>query len=82
MKILIAPDKFKGSLSALEFCTTVEARIRAELCDAEVTSLPLADGGDGTIAVVNHYLQGTEIQTEVNDPVSYTHLTLSTIYSV
>ncbi len=68
MKILIAPDKFKGSLSALEFCDIVGDTIRLHHPKAEIILLPLADGGDGTIEVVNHYLQGKQIMAEVNDP--------------
>ncbi len=80
MKILIAPDKFKGSLSAQEFCEVVNAAIRSVLPQAETISLPLADGGDGTIEVVNHYLRGTQIITEVNDPL-FRKIKASYLYS-
>ena len=52
MKIVLAPDKYKGSLSGLEFCNIV-APILKQTVNAEVINVPLADGGDGTIEVVN-----------------------------
>ena len=68
MKFVIAPDKFKGSLSAIDFCKVVAKGIHQVLPNAEIIQLPLADGGDGTIAIVNHYLNGKIIECNVNDP--------------
>ncbi|RZV69049.1 MAG: glycerate kinase [Flavobacteriaceae bacterium] len=68
MKIILAPDKFKGSLTGLEFCDEVEGVLRSKLPHAEILRVPLADGGDGTIEVVNHYLKGKTIRTEVSNP--------------
>ena len=67
MKIVIAPDKFKGSLSSLEFCSAVEKGI-GRICDqVEILKLPLADGGDGTIEIANYYLGGSIVEVEVNN---------------
>jgi glycerate kinase len=49
-RILIAPDKFKGTLSAAEVAAHLGAGIRSVLPDAEVVAVPVADGGDGTLA--------------------------------
>lgn len=49
-RVLIAADKFKGSLTALEVAEHVTAGIRKARPDAEVEALPVADGGDGTVA--------------------------------
>jgi glycerate kinase len=49
MKIVIAPDKFKGSLPAAEVAAAIAAGLRAELPAAELVSIPVADGGDGTV---------------------------------
>lgn len=49
MKILIAPDSFKGSLSATQFCQIATEAILALYPDAQIHSLPLADGGEGTV---------------------------------
>ena len=48
MKIIVAPDSFKGSLTAGEFCEICEKTLKELLQDAEVLSMPLADGGEGT----------------------------------
>ena len=68
MKIVLSPDKFKNSLTGLEFCDAVEAGIKAITPDVEIVKLPLADGGDGTIEVVNYYLKGEVINVEVSNP--------------
>lgn len=68
MKIILAPDKFKGSLTGIEFCTIIEPILKSKL-NAEVIKLPLADGGDGTIEVINYYLKGKTIQKKVNNPI-------------
>ncbi len=49
MKILVAPDKFKGSLTALEAAQAMERGARKAVTDARVVLVPLADGGEGTI---------------------------------
>ncbi len=69
MKFVIAPDKYKGSLTAFEFCNAVEEGINLALEKAEIVKMPLADGGDGTIDVVKHYLKGDIVKVKVNDPL-------------
>ena len=49
MKILIAPDKFKGSMRASDVAARVAAGISSVAPDAEVIAVPVADGGDGTL---------------------------------
>ncbi|WP_242117290.1 glycerate kinase [Aestuariivivens sediminicola] len=68
MRIVIAPDKFKGSLTAGQFCNAVEEGIRRVKDDITLIKLPLADGGDGTIEVVNYYLNGETIRIQVSNP--------------
>ncbi len=68
-KIILAPDKFKGSLTGMEFCDAVERGIRKHTSDVEIIKLPLADGGDGTIEVLNFYLEGEMNSIEVHDPL-------------
>jgi len=68
MKFVLAPDKFKGSLTGDEFCMAVEEGIKEILPGAKIIELPLADGGDGTIAVINFYLKGDVIELSVMDP--------------
>ena len=68
MKIILAPDKYKGSLTGLEFCNIIAPILTASL-HAEVVIVPLADGGDGTIEVVNYYLKGEVIHVNVTNPI-------------
>jgi glycerate 2-kinase len=48
-RIVIAPDKFKGSVTATQVAVAIAAGLRAELPGAELVTLPVADGGDGTV---------------------------------
>lgn len=50
MKVLVASDKFKGSLSTVEVAAHVAAGLRAAVPGITVVALPVADGGDGTVA--------------------------------
>ena len=50
MRIIIAPDKFKGSLSAVEAAAAIGRGVTRARPDAEVVLLPVADGGEGTVA--------------------------------
>src|SRR5213078_974428 len=52
MKILIAPDKFKGSLSAREVAENIAAGLRDVLPGAKIDMVPMADGGEGTAEVI------------------------------
>ena len=52
MRILIAPDSFKGSLSALAAAEAMARGVRAVFPEAEVALLPIADGGEGTVAAL------------------------------
>lgn len=49
-RVLVAADKFKGSLTAVEVAERVTAGLRRAVPDLEVEALPVADGGDGTVA--------------------------------
>lgn len=69
MKILIAPDKFKGSLTALEVCEITEDSIQNILPDAQITKIPLADGGEGSLDVIEKSIKFNRVYLEVNDPL-------------
>jgi glycerate 2-kinase len=49
MKIVVAPDKFKGSLPATQVAAAIAAGLRAALPGAELVTVPVADGGEGTV---------------------------------
>ncbi|NPD46263.1 glycerate kinase [Lentimicrobium sp. S6] len=69
-KIIIAPDKFKGALSGLQFCDIVEEALKKHLDSVEIKKLPLADGGDGTVEVLEYYMGGERVEVEVHDPLA------------
>jgi glycerate 2-kinase len=56
MRILIAPDAFKGSLTAVQAATAMAAGIRDAISNAGIEMLPLADGGEGTLDVLFPYV--------------------------
>src|SRR5690349_12661016 len=59
MKILVAPNALKGSVDALGAAKAIASGLRRALPDATIVPLPIADGGDGTAAVLAHALGGT-----------------------
>ena len=69
MKIVVAPDKFKGSLSGIEFCNAVEKGLKKAISNCEVVKMPLADGGDGTFEILNYHLKGEKMAITVKDPL-------------
>ncbi|MFS4482485.1 glycerate kinase [Hyunsoonleella sp. 2307UL5-6] len=69
MKIVLAPDKFKGTLTGIQFCAAVEEGIKEVIPNTEIIKLPLADGGDGTIEILEYHLKGKRIKVKVNDPL-------------
>lgn len=69
MKIIIAPDSFKGSLSALEVCKNVEKGIRKVLDYAEIVNVPMADGGEGTVQSLVDATGGQIINLKVKGPL-------------
>jgi glycerate kinase len=49
MKIVVAPDKFKGSLPATQVAAAIAVGLHAGLPGAEIVTIPVADGGEGTV---------------------------------
>jgi glycerate kinase len=69
VNILVAPDKFKGSLSAVEVCQAVEQGLSASGIKHALTAVPMADGGEGTFDLLLHYFKGTRYSVTVTDPL-------------
>jgi glycerate kinase len=69
MKILIAPDKFKGSLSAREVAENIGKGLRDVLPDTRIDIVPMADGGEGTAEVICDALEGKWVTTRAHDPL-------------
>ena len=69
MRIVIAPDSYKESLTALEVATEIEAGFREVFPDADYLKLPLADGGEGTVAAMVAATGGRLVEVEVTGPL-------------
>lgn len=69
MKVTVAMDSFKGSLTSTEAGEAVKRGILKACPDAEVTVLPLADGGEGTLDCIAPYIGGEEIRLKVAGPL-------------
>ncbi|HWN65951.1 MAG TPA: glycerate kinase [Candidatus Binatus sp.] len=69
MRILIAPDKFKGSLRAREVAENIATGLRDILPDAKIDIAPMADGGEGTAEVICDALGGSWVSCAAHDPL-------------
>ena len=69
MKIVLAPDSFKESLTALQVCDAMEQGIRLLDSTIEIIKIPLADGGEGTVATLIASTQGTCYNVNVTGPL-------------
>jgi len=69
MRILIAADKFKGSLTQREACDAIAAGIRRVKPDADIDLCPLADGGEGTVDAIVTATGGKTVSFEVCGPL-------------
>jgi glycerate kinase len=67
MRILIAPDKFKGSLSAREVADHIAIGLRDRLPNAIIRNLPMADGGEGTAEVICEACGGEWVTCAAHD---------------
>lgn len=69
MKIVLAPNALKGSLTAAQAADAMRAAIADELPEAEVYSCPVADGGDGLLDALSAQLQCEQHNVTVNGPL-------------
>ncbi|HAS73587.1 MAG TPA: glycerate kinase [Clostridiales bacterium UBA8960] len=69
MYVIIIPDSFKGTLSSTKVIDRIHAGLRRHFKDLEVTEIPIADGGEGTVHALVHALGGTEYTCDVQDPL-------------
>jgi glycerate 2-kinase len=67
--ILIAPDKFKGTMSANEFCQAVESSLRQKWPGLKLVSLPLSDGGEGFLDTMVKTADLSFLDAPVHDPL-------------
>jgi glycerate kinase len=77
LKIVVAPNSFKGSLSASQAAAAIARGVRAALPDAEVLEIPVADGGEGTVEALVSARKGSyrsvEVEGPLGDPVQATY---------
>lgn len=69
MKILVAPDSFKGSLTSPQAAEIIKDAVSTVKTAAQFTLCPLADGGEGTAEAFTKALNGNFIKCEVHDPL-------------
>ena len=69
MKIIIAPDSFKGSLTAREAASAIELGVHAAIPDAKIDTIPLSDGGEGTLEALVSSTKGKFRKAQAVDPL-------------
>ena len=69
MKIVIASDSFKGSMSSLDVATAASAGVIEVYPDSEIVSVNVADGGEGTVEAIVNALGGEIVKVQVSDPL-------------
>ncbi|MGG1658607.1 glycerate kinase family protein [Brevibacillus sp. NRS-1366] len=79
MKMIIAPDSFKGSLSAPEAAIAIEAGIKKVLPDAHTVLVPVADGGEGTMESLITSTYGRRVEVDVTGPM---HVPVKAAYGI
>lgn len=67
-KVILVPDSFKGTMSSVEVCRIMAAAVHTHYPDAEVVSLPVADGGEGSVDAFLAATGGERIPVEVTGP--------------
>ena len=74
LKVVVAPNAFKGTLTATEAAAAIARGVREVFPDAEVVEVPVADGGDGTVEALvsaNHGdYRAAQVEGPLGDPVS------------
>jgi glycerate 2-kinase len=69
VRILIAPDKFKGALNAREVAENIAKGLRDALPDAKIDIVPMADGGEGTAEAICEARGGSWLKCKAHDPI-------------
>jgi glycerate kinase len=69
MKIVIAPDSFKESLTAMEVAAAIEAGFREIFPEAQYQKVPVADGGEGTVQAMIDATGGKRVELAVTGPL-------------
>lgn len=72
MKVICAPDSFKGSMTAIEAAEAMAAGIRKAVPDAIIDCCPIADGGEGSLSVLLQAVAGQSQDQRVSGPLGKT----------
>ena len=72
MKIVIAPDSFKETLTAFEVASAIESGFQNVFPEAEIIKIPIADGGEGTVDAMVSATHGSFEFSEVEGPMGDT----------
>lgn len=67
-KCIVIPDSFKGTLSAIEVCTIMGAKLSEAFPNSHIITIPAADGGEGTVDCFLHAMEGRKIELLVTGP--------------
>ena len=67
-KCVVVPDSFKGSLDSIELCELARAEVEKIFPGCEVLTLPVADGGEGTVECFLHAMPGERVSVRVKGP--------------
>src|SRR5689334_5971583 len=69
MKVVVAPNSFKGSLSASQAAAAIARGVRAAVPEAEILEIPVADGGEGTVEALVAARHGIFRSVKVEGPL-------------
>ena len=69
-KVILIPDSFKGTMSSAEICTVMAQAVQEYYPDAQVHSVPVADGGEGSVDSFLQAVGGEKVSVTVKGPYS------------
>ncbi|MDO4272372.1 MAG: glycerate kinase [Eubacteriales bacterium] len=67
-KCVIVPDSFKGTMSAVRVCEIMGQKVKEHFSECEITAIPVADGGEGTVDCFLYALDGRRLSVETTGP--------------
>lgn len=68
-KCIIIPDSFKGTISSIKVCNMIAGEVCKHFPTCNIISIPVADGGEGTVDCLTHVMNGQKIAVEVQGPL-------------
>lgn len=68
MKVIIAPDSFKGTMTSVQVIERIKDGIQSYFKDSDIYEVPIADGGEGTVAAITEAMEGSYHSCYVQGP--------------